>query len=224
MPRKGTYPAYERIAREASDADEVNVNCFENRSPHPEKPESQELDQEQLKSFELVVNQWLSQQHGQERKAKAVVWFSEMLSRLRKRIGTDEKTINQSEELDRIGMAIVSDSVVTVDGHASVGFERLAPSLGRLCFEGQENVKIVCTDELKPSKLDLKVNTNAGEIACRELVFRDAVTQKIETRRYALVDGDVHRVRSGRILPQWLSWKENYALKLIRTILSEVSK
>lgn len=182
------------------------------------------LDETQLFNFETVVTEWIDRQQGDELKAQAVTWFSGMLNRLRKHIGTNEQAINQAEELDRIGLAIVSDCVVTIDGHSSIGFERVAPRISRFNFEGQENIRIVGTDELKPAKCNLKANTNVGEIACRELVFRDAATGREEVRRYALIDGNARRINQGKVQPQWITPEERGALWLIRQILSEVSK
>lgn len=215
---------WHRLMREVSQAEQDNQDCFENPSPKAETAPANVLDQTQLDGFEKVVNEWMDRLPGQELKCKAVAWFGGMLIRLRNKIGTDEKTLNRLEELDRIGMAIASDCVVTLDGHSSVGFERLGPRLSRVCFEGQESVRIVGTEELKPSKCNMKVRVNDGEIACRELVFRDAVTGRHEVRRYALIDDKVGRVYSGRATTNWITKEEIYVLDLIRSILSEVSK
>lgn len=223
MPARGSNEVLNKIERDATAGVEAIVNSFEDRSPEI-RGDPVELDEQELANFEQVVNEWLDQMHEQERKAKAVQWFAGMLGRLRAKIGMDESQVDQNSELDRIGMAVVSDCVVTLDGYSSVGVDRVAPRHSRIMFEGQESVRIIQTEELEARKDMLKVNTSIGEMAARELVFRDAVTGRKEVRRFALVDGDLKRIHAGHVVPQWLNWRENYVLKLIRAVLSEVSK
>lgn len=203
--------------RESIELEAANLRSFE--------PEAGRLNDDELNRFEAIVNEWFDALHGEERKQLATEWFSGMLARLRAKIGHTTQGIEKLKLLDEIGMAIVSDQVVTVDGHSSVGVIRLAPRLNKMMFEGQEQIRIVCEEELNPAGPGmLKVNTSVGEIAVREIVFMDHVTGKKQVRNYGLVDGKVSRVRNGRVLPQWLTWEENYALCLIKTILSNISE
>lgn len=182
----------------------------------------QEIDQQELEDFEAVIVDWLLRMQGETKKAQAIQWLSQMLGRLRVRLGYTPDQAAQLEQLDKIAMTIVSDQVLTVDGKQSIKIDRISPKLAHVTFDPPEDVTII-EDEADVMNLPVvAIQSDRGMIAARELRFRDAATGEEVVKHYSVINKSLRRIKDGKVDPNWMTEDESYALRTIRHTLREM--
>jgi hypothetical protein len=197
------------------------------------------LDVTELEAFEKVLDGWIGGRKGVAGKVRAVRWLGAMVGRMRARWvgGTGVEVDHGSPgpgrqaELDRIGLELAGERVVARDGGGWVRIEREGGVGSRIEFDQGDGVRIVGADEFPLDGKGLeKVRKRGGKVvAVKRLRFIDPVTGAEEFRTYGLVDDEVQRVYEddeGKVtsIKPYLSWQEDWAIKLIKVMLDEVSR
>ena len=196
------------------------------------------LDAVELEGFEKVMDGWIAGRKGVAGKVEAVRWLGGMVGRMRARWvggtgveGSGEGDGGRLERLDEIGYELAGERVVARDGGGWVRIEREGGVGSRIEFDQGDGVRIVGADEFPLDGKGLeKVRKRGGKVvAVKRLRFIDPVTGAEEFRTYGLVDDEVQRVYEddeGKVtsIKPYLSWQEDWAIKLIKVMLDEVSR
>lgn len=221
--KRRKMPRREESMRECAEAgdlaDSENLGCFlDGGGGWPG------MDEGEMEGIEAEVNRWVAGiGGGKVGRSAAIDFLGGVVGRLRARNEEIGEKAERMAELEKAAWGLVRDSVSVRDGGAEVSVTRKSGDIVEMDFSGLGRVRIVRGTDLRTDKCTEEVE---GErVGVRTMTFEDQVTGDVETRKFALIGKDAKILgENNNINLAWLSWEEEYAVRLVRVVLDEVSR